>query len=159
MTKVIPEKNFPRQDFYHWVLIDVPATLDRLPEGKASKGVIEKGKPFGKTEYGIAGQNDYKKVSEGLHGNYDGPCPPWNDEAIHHYHFIIYALDVGTLSPPKGPFDGRQAMRRDALAYFSAGRSDVGTKEAITTESCSTTAFKRRLPAVAGAACASGVRR
>ena len=25
---------------------------------------------------------------------YDGPCPPWNDERLHHYYFILYALNV-----------------------------------------------------------------
>ena len=27
------------------------------------------------------------------HG-YDGPCPPWNDERVHHYRFTLYALDL-----------------------------------------------------------------
>ena len=25
---------------------------------------------------------------------YDGPCPPWNDEIVHHYHFKLYAIDL-----------------------------------------------------------------
>ena len=29
---------------------------------------------------------------------YDGPCPPWNDERIHHYLFRLYALDVPHLA-------------------------------------------------------------
>ncbi|WP_338722556.1 YbhB/YbcL family Raf kinase inhibitor-like protein [Pseudomonas tolaasii] len=28
---------------------------------------------------------------------YDGPCPPWNDERLHHYIFTLYALDVAHL--------------------------------------------------------------
>ena len=31
---------------------------------------------------------------------YDGPCPPWNDERLHHYHFRLFALDVETLELP-----------------------------------------------------------
>ena len=34
----------------------------------------------------------------GKYAGYDGPCPPWNDEAIHHYHFTVYALDVASLN-------------------------------------------------------------
>ena len=30
----------------------------------------------------------------GTYLGYDGPCPPWNDERVHHYHFTLYALDV-----------------------------------------------------------------
>ena len=29
---------------------------------------------------------------------YDGPCPPWNDARLHHYHFKLHALDVAALS-------------------------------------------------------------
>ena len=31
---------------------------------------------------------------EGTYGGYDGPFPPWNDERLHHYHFVVYALDA-----------------------------------------------------------------
>ena len=34
---------------------------------------------------------------EGTYGGYDGPFPPLNDERLHHYHFIVYALDVPSL--------------------------------------------------------------
>ena len=34
---------------------------------------------------------------EGVYGGYDGPCPPWNDERLHHYHITLYALDVEKL--------------------------------------------------------------
>jgi Raf kinase inhibitor-like YbhB/YbcL family protein len=54
------------------------------------------------------------------HG-YDGPCPPWNDEIVHHYVFTLYALDVERL-----PADGRltldvvkQAMQGHVLGQAS----------------------------------------
>ena len=34
---------------------------------------------------------------KGVYGGYDGPCPPWNDERLHHYTFTVYALDVTSL--------------------------------------------------------------
>ena len=33
----------------------------------------------------------------GNYADYDGPCPPWNDSIIHHYHFTVYALDIESL--------------------------------------------------------------
>ena len=39
---------------------------------------------------------------------YDGPCPPWNDEIVHHYIFTLYALDVERL-PIEDKFTGAQA--------------------------------------------------
>lgn len=34
---------------------------------------------------------------EGTYLGYDGPCPPWNDSLLHHYHFRVYALDTPRL--------------------------------------------------------------
>lgn len=97
--KTIAE-DFPRQNFYHWVLINIPATLTGLMKGQDSKGVIEGGKPTGQTEYGINGINGYG------FGGYDGPCPPWNDARLHHYQFRLVALDIPAIKvaePAKGP--------------------------------------------------------
>ena len=38
---------------------------------------------------------------------YDGPCPPWNDELLHHYHFVLYATDLARC-PVEGAFTGAQ---------------------------------------------------
>src|SRR5690606_29409386 len=45
----------------------------------------------------------------GDYGQYDGPCPPWNDSIVHHYHFTVYALDVETLGL-QGKFGGPAAL-------------------------------------------------
>jgi Raf kinase inhibitor-like YbhB/YbcL family protein len=44
---------------------------------------------------------------------YDGPCPPWNDERMHHYRFSVHALDVDRLG-----LDGRFTLAdvRTAMA-------------------------------------------
>lgn len=95
--------DLPRADFYHWVLVDIPASMTELPAGLDSDGVTEKGKPVGQQEYGIRGINDYTSwftgdaAMQGVYGGYDGPCPPWNDERVHNYHFRLYALSVPTL--------------------------------------------------------------
>lgn len=96
-------KTLPRVDFYHWVLADIPANLNTLPLGAESKAVVAKGKKAGKTAHGVRGINNYTDWfasdpnMSGQYGGYDGPCPPWNDELIHEYHFEVFALDVASL--------------------------------------------------------------
>lgn len=115
--KTIP-KDYPRQDFYHWVLIDIPAAMTGIEEGRDSQKAIKGGKPIGKLTYGMTGPNDYARAYGGSYGGYDGPCPPWNDERLHHYHFVVYALDIPSLdfsAPPTGP-QAMAAMKGHILA-------------------------------------------
>jgi Raf kinase inhibitor-like YbhB/YbcL family protein len=121
--KTIP-KTMKRIDFYHMVLVDIPPTQTEIAEGADSKGITAKGKPPGKTENGVRGVNDYGPAfaqddkMAGNYGGYDGPCPPWNDERLHRYHFRVYALDVPSLGL-SGNFSGKdavKAMRKHVLA-------------------------------------------
>ena len=94
-------KNLPRVPFVHWVMIDIPPDVDSLAEGACADGIAPGGKkePAG-PEGSRQGINDYTSFFSGdedMGGDYlgyDGPCPPWNDERIHHYHFRLYALDI-----------------------------------------------------------------
>ncbi|KIG16396.1 Phospholipid-binding protein [Enhygromyxa salina] len=122
-----------RVDFCHWVLIDIPATATQIPAGSHSDGVTAGGKPPGATPngQGLQGVNDYTgwfandENMKGEYAGYDGPCPPWNDERLHHYHFTIYALDVETLGL-SGSFDGTAAL--EAMEGHVLDRADlVGT--------------------------------
>ena len=98
----------PRGDFFHWILVDIPAVQRELAEGLDSQGLTPKGKPPGKTSYGVRGINSYKEwfgddpQMGGDYGGYDGPWPPFNDERPHRYHFVLYALDLETLPLPEG---------------------------------------------------------
>lgn len=115
--------DFPRQDFYHWVLVDIPPTLSKIDEGQDSKGMTPGGKEPGKTTYGVNGANDYAlKAGMGKGGGYDGNCPPWNDERLHHYYFRVYALDVPSLNL-SGSFSGKQA--EDAMAGHILAQGEV----------------------------------
>jgi phosphatidylethanolamine-binding protein (PEBP) family uncharacterized protein len=74
----------PRQDFYHYGLVNLDPSMISLPGGKSQ----------------VAPSNGRELVNDlGLNGYvspktaYGGPCPPWNDERVHHYHFIVLALD------------------------------------------------------------------
>jgi Raf kinase inhibitor-like YbhB/YbcL family protein len=112
--------DMPRQNFYHWVLVDIPAGMTSLQAG-ADTG--EKSpKPIGETPHGVRGVNDYTKFMTadmaGEYGGYDGPCPPWNDERMHNYTFKVYALDVPSLGL-SGAFTGadvEKAMEGHVLA-------------------------------------------
>ncbi|MCO4762383.1 MAG: YbhB/YbcL family Raf kinase inhibitor-like protein [Myxococcales bacterium] len=114
--------DLPRADFFHWVLVDVQG--GELPAGAHSRGITARGKD-GPSAPGDArhGLNDYTGWFAGdadMAGEYfgfDGPCPPWNDERLHHYHFTVFALDVARC-PVEGTFGGddvRKAIQGHVL--------------------------------------------
>jgi Raf kinase inhibitor-like YbhB/YbcL family protein len=95
--KTLPE-DMPRQDFTHWLLVDISPEVAELPEGAGGEGIVAGGKPHGETDHGVTGSNSYAEAQgDGTYGGYDGPFPPWNDDRLHHYHFTVYALDVPSL--------------------------------------------------------------
>ncbi len=109
----------PRIDFFHWVLIELPATLNEIKQGEFSDDVTPRGKPGPAGRHGTRqGVNDYTgwfagdNDMRGDYFGYDGPCPPWNDEILHHYVFTLFALDVDKL-PLEGTFTGQQV--REAM--------------------------------------------
>jgi Raf kinase inhibitor-like YbhB/YbcL family protein len=73
--------------FWHWVVVNVPATVTALEQG--------------------AGTADGKRLPEGARQipsdfgtpPWGGPCPPVG-EAPHHYNFTVYALKVDKLDLP-----------------------------------------------------------
>ncbi|WP_430474565.1 YbhB/YbcL family Raf kinase inhibitor-like protein [Thalassospira lucentensis] len=107
--------DLPRVDFYHWVVANIPSSTTKIDEGQASNRVTPTGKKPGARPYGEAGLNNYTNwfadhpTMGGNYADYDGPCPPWNDALIHHYHFTIYALDVNEVSLPQ-PFGGPELL-------------------------------------------------
>jgi Raf kinase inhibitor-like YbhB/YbcL family protein len=105
-----------RTDFYHWVLVDIPGDAVGIQEGEFSDGVTPRGKPGPSSARGTRqGVNDYTgwfAGDEDMAGNYfgyDGPCPPWNDAIVHHYHFTLYALDFERC-PVGGEFTARDVL-------------------------------------------------
>lgn len=67
--------------WWHWVVVNIPATTNGLLEGAGSADgkSLPAGSQQVKTDFGVAG--------------YGGPCPPVGDKP-HHYIFTVYALKV-----------------------------------------------------------------
>lgn len=118
-----------RVEFFHWVLVELPASLRSIAAGEFSDGVTPKGKLGPGARHGARhGVNDYTNWFAADHDmagdyyGYDGPCPPWNDPVIHHYVFTVYALDVEQLALP-ARFDGAQA--RKAIEQHALARASI----------------------------------
>jgi Raf kinase inhibitor-like YbhB/YbcL family protein len=106
----------PRQTVTHWVLVDIPAGATTLAAGIEGDKLTPKGKPQLVTGHGRRGLNDYGRfmadnpAMAGDYAGYDGPCPPWNDQQLHHYTLTIYALSVDQLPVP-GKVDGPAVLK------------------------------------------------
>ena len=119
--------DLPRVDFFHWVLVDLPASLHEIREGEFSRGFTARGKSGPATLHGARhGLNDYTGWFAGdrdMAGNYfgyDGPFPPFNDSLVHHYVFTLYALSVARV-PVEGSFTGTRV--REAIYPFVRGEA------------------------------------
>ena len=113
--RIIPA-SAKRRPWYHWILVDIPPSITSLPEGADSKDGTAK--PAGPTPNGVRGLNDY---GDGRAG-YDGPCPPWNDATVHHYHFRVYAFNVARLPLPAKfvPAEALRVSQPHVLAWGEA---------------------------------------
>lgn len=99
-----PDPAAPKTTWVHWLVYNLPATTQGLPEG---------GKPLpaGARE----GNNDWQK------SGYGGPCPPIGR---HRYFFKLYALDVRL--PDLGPVT--KGGLEKAMSGHVLGRAElVGT--------------------------------
>ncbi|MEE4184624.1 MAG: YbhB/YbcL family Raf kinase inhibitor-like protein [Gammaproteobacteria bacterium] len=116
--------SLPRVSFTHWVMVDIPAAAGELAEGACSNGVTPGGK---QNPHGPAGSrqglNDFTGFMAGnadmagQYFGYDGPCPPWNDELVHHYRFKLFALNTSRLELDAGftAMDAMRVMRRHII--------------------------------------------
>jgi hypothetical protein len=102
-----PDPKAPKTTWVHWVLYDVPATVDSLPKDAAKQ------LPAGARQ----GLNDWKRTG------YGGPCPP---VGRHRYFHKLYALDT-TLGDLKQP--DKAALERAMAGHVLAKAELIGTYE------------------------------
>lgn len=70
---IVEDPDAPNGTWVHWLLFNIPAKLNHLDEATELPEDV------------ISGKNSWDK------SGYGGPCPP---TGIHHYKFILYALDA-----------------------------------------------------------------
>ncbi|WP_421956472.1 YbhB/YbcL family Raf kinase inhibitor-like protein [Polaromonas sp.] len=86
-----PDANTGGAGIWHWVVINIPRTVDHLDQGVGTADAVKL--PSGSRQI----TNDYA----GLTGSagWGGPCPPKGHSA-HRYNFTLYALKVEALNLP-----------------------------------------------------------
>ncbi len=91
--------------WWHWLVIDIPATIRGLPANAGATGGAQL--PAG----ALPVRNSFGSVA------YGGPCPPPGD-APHHYVFTVYALKTPRLALPADAATAAAdaAIRADAIA-------------------------------------------
>ncbi len=120
-------KTAKRQDFFHYALVDVPPSASSLPGDVASKEPS-----YGRELVNDLGLNGYVEPPHA----YGGPCPPWNDERVHHYHFIVLALDRSVSQMPTNMITAKADEKREAKRMFDglmASKHVLGKGTAIGT--------------------------
>lgn len=74
--------------FVHWVIYNIPSSATALPENVPFEPNVPM--PAG-LEGAVQGLSGFRRPI------YRGPAPP--PGKVHHYHFVVYALDVADLAP------------------------------------------------------------
>ncbi|UJS17345.1 MAG: YbhB/YbcL family Raf kinase inhibitor-like protein [Candidatus Jettenia sp.] len=77
LALICDDPDAPMGTWVHWVLFNLPANIQGLPENRPHQKTFENGAKQGIT--------DFKKIG------YGGPCPP---SGTHRYYFKLYALDT-----------------------------------------------------------------
>jgi len=87
VTLFDPDERSTPSGWWHWVVYDLPATVDKLPKGAGMEhsSALPPGTQQGRTDLG----NDA----------YHGPCPDKGDPP-HRYTFTVYALSVEKVDVP-----------------------------------------------------------
>ncbi len=96
---IMDDPDAPAGTWNHWLLWDIPAGANSLPEG------------YRPGSLGTDGTNDFGKTG------YGGPCPP-RGHGPHRYYFRLYALDVPQLklAPRARRAELDKALRGHVLA-------------------------------------------
>lgn len=113
---IVDDPDAPRSGgFTHWVVYNIPANVNQIPQGAPQGDTLPGG--------GTQGQND------GGRTGYIGPCPP---SGTHRYYFYLYALDTElNLQPGATKEDLEKAMKGHLLDKATLmGRYKKGSEKA-----------------------------
>jgi Raf kinase inhibitor-like YbhB/YbcL family protein len=77
ITIIMEDVDTPKRPMTHWIIFNIPAKIQNLPEGVPKGGQLKDGIKQGRTDFNELG--------------YEGPCP--QSGKAHRYYFRIYALD------------------------------------------------------------------
>jgi Raf kinase inhibitor-like YbhB/YbcL family protein len=83
LAVICDDPDAPMGTFTHWLLFNVPATLNSLDPARQPNETLRVSTSE-RDPQARQGKNDFGKLG------YGGPCPP---SGVHHYSFRIYALD------------------------------------------------------------------
>jgi Raf kinase inhibitor-like YbhB/YbcL family protein len=102
-------------NFRHWAIFDIPATVMSLPENV--ERAANPAEP--------AGAKQVKSFDNQF--GYAGPCPGGNQ---HTYEFVLYALDVPTITPAVDTSSSLQQVEQEVQMHDIATASLSGTSDA-----------------------------
>ncbi len=94
--------------FWHWVVVDLPATVTELAGGAGADDASLPGGFHVATDFGV--------------GGYGGAAPPQGDHP-HRYLFVVHAVDVEALGVDAGT---RPAVVGFNLAFHTLARGCIG---------------------------------
>jgi Raf kinase inhibitor-like YbhB/YbcL family protein len=100
--------------WWHWVVVDIPATSHELPKGWGKPGVAKlQGGRQTRTDFGASG--------------YGGPCPP--PGKAHRYVITLSALDIDKVDVPD---DASGALVGFNLGAHTLGKAVITAKYGVT---------------------------
>jgi len=96
---IMDDPDAPMGTYVHWVIYNIPAAVNELPEGMPGEAMFPDGS--------VQGPNTARRTS------YGGPCPP---SGTHRYFFKLYALDAIFKLPSAGKDDLLRAIQGHILS-------------------------------------------
>ncbi len=91
--------------FWHWILVNLPATVTSLETGAGTTERLENGAFHVRNDFGTK--------------NYGGAAPPAGDQ-VHRYYFAVHAIDVEALDVDA---DATPAVVSFNLAFHTLARA------------------------------------
>jgi Raf kinase inhibitor-like YbhB/YbcL family protein len=93
--------------FWHWVLVNLPATVTSLETGAGTTERLDNGAFHVRNDFGTK--------------NYGGAAPPAGDQ-VHRYYFVVHAIDVEALDVDA---DATPAVVSFNLAFHTLARAII----------------------------------